>query len=93
MQIQTCKIMHDWLLTGHIRQWMKEGTHCPRCNEQNEKLRHVWQCPSPRMIENRKTVLASVKKIEKKKKIPQHILEVLCHVIKCEMTGVGNPVK
>ena len=40
-----------------------------------------------------KTFMASVKKMGKKKKIPQHILESLCHVIKCEMVGVGNPVK
>ena len=45
------------------------------------------------MTEKRKIVMASVKKIGKKKKIPQHILEAFCHVIKCEMVGVGNPVK
>ena len=65
-----------------MRQWMKEWTRCPGCDEPNEKLQHVWQCLLPRMTEKRKTVLASVKKIGKKKKIPQHILEALGHVIK-----------
>ena len=45
------------------------------------------------MTEKQKTVLASVKKIGNKNKIPQHILEALCHVIQCEMNGRGNPVK
>ena len=27
MQTQTFKIMHDWLSTGHMRQWTKEGTY------------------------------------------------------------------
>ena len=79
--------MYDWLPTVDMRQWTKEGTHCPGCDELNEKLRHVWQCPSPRMTEKRKTVLALVKKIGKKKKTPQHILEALYHVIKCEVHG------
>ena len=93
MQTQTCKIMHDWLPTGHMRQWKKEGTYCPGCDEPNETLRHIWQCPMPQMTEKRKTVLSSVKKIGKKNKIPQHILEALCHVIQCEMDGKGGPME
>ena len=40
-QTQTCKIMHDWLPTSHMRRCMKQGTHCPGCDEPMEMLRHV----------------------------------------------------
>ena len=42
MQTQTYKIMHDWLPTGHMQKWKKEGTYCPGCDEPNKKLRHIW---------------------------------------------------
>ena len=41
----------------------------------------MWQCSTPRITEKRKTAMALVKKIGKKKKIPQHMLDALCHVI------------
>ena len=94
MRTQTCKIMHDWLPTGHMREWTKEGTQCSGCEETNEKLRHVWQCPTPRMTEKEKTVIASVKRMKRRRRYPNtHMLEALCHVIQCEMDGEGNPVK
>ena len=37
--------------------------------------------------------MVAVRKLAKKKKIPQHILEAFCHVLQCEMDGRGNPVK
>ena len=85
--------MHDWLPTGHMRQLAKEGTYCPGCDEKNETLRHVWQCPTPRMIEKQITVMISARKIGKKKRIPQHILEDFCHGIQCEMDGEANHVR
>ena len=45
------------------------------------------------MTQNRTIALASLKKIGRKKKIPQHTLEALCRVIRCEMDGKENPVK
>ena len=45
------------------------------------------------MIEKRKTILASVKKIVKKKRTPQHIIKSFCHVIQCEMEDTRNPAK
>ena len=68
-------------------------THCPGCKEPTEKLRHLWQCPSLRVREKRKTIRTTAKKMGKKKRIPQHILEAFFHVILCEMEGTRKPVK
>ena len=45
------------------------------------------------MQEKRKAIITTAKKMGKKKRIPQHILEAFFHVILCEMEGTGNPVK
>ena len=41
----------------------------------------------------KKTIITTAKKVGKKKRIPQHILEAFFHVILCVMEGMGNPVK
>ena len=45
------------------------------------------------MTEKQTMAFALLKKMGKKNKILQHILEALCHVIQCEMDCKGNPVK
>ena len=45
------------------------------------------------MREKRKAIITTAKKMGKKKRIPQHILEAFFHVIICKMEGTVNPIK
>ena len=45
------------------------------------------------MREKRKAIITTAKKMGKKKRIPQHILEAFFHIILWEMERTGNPVE
>ena len=72
---QSCKILHDWLPTGHMVGHVTGVRQCPGCKHQDETLEHVLCCPNV-LARNRATVVVKVMEDKiKKLKIPRHVAQ------------------
>jgi len=90
-KMQTCKIMHGWLPVMHMRQYIEGNSQCPGCNCKDETMAHLFRCKNREARRTREECLEKLLKVGKKKRIPQHIMEAICHVIKAETEG-NSPI-
>ena len=79
---QTMKLMHDWLPVMHKRQFISGINQCPGCHCNDETLDHVFQCPHREMKKLRPRLLTKLLKVGKTKRIPQNIMEAICHILR-----------
>jgi hypothetical protein len=84
---QTCKIMHDWLPTGHMRRHITGTAQCPGCLHGDETLRHVLRCQHRLAEERRGALLAALQRAGTKKRVPGRIMNAVCRLIKIEAKG------
>ena len=89
-RMQTCKIMHGWLPTGHMQQYITGINQCPGCECKDETIMHLFRCTNPQMQKKREEIITQFHKKGLKKKVPCHVLEAFCHVIKTECNGETN---
>ncbi len=89
-QMQTMKIMHGWLPIMHMRHHITGVNQCPGCKHTDETMTHLFQCPNAAMKERRTKVLDNFLKQGKKHKIPQHIIEAVCRVLRVQCLGSND---
>ena len=69
--MQTGKIMHDWLLIGHVQKHVTGMGQCPGYPCRDETIVHLLRCPNQQMRKCRLGALKeAMNKGMKKKKIP-----------------------
>ena len=80
---QTCKIMHGWLPTMHMRSHITRINQCPGCTCRDETIDHLFHCPHPRIQRAKKDILAQLRKKGLKAKIHKSILKAFIRVFRC----------
>jgi hypothetical protein len=78
---QTCKIMHDWLPTKHMRSRVAGPSQCPGCPKTKETIDHMLRCPHHLMQSKREEIIRDLRKKGLKNKIPRRIIHAFLDVI------------
>ena len=86
-KMQTCKIMHGWLPTGHMRHHITGTNQCPGCASTNETIDHMLKCPRPTMKKKREKILKQLVVKGKHQKIPKEILTAFIQTLTTYTTG------
>ena len=90
--MQTAKIMHGWLPIGHMRKHVTANATCPACGHPDETIQHMMKCPATRMRRKREEVLKAALERGIKKRIPRHVMEAFCRILKYEMGDTERAV-
>ncbi len=80
-QMQTSKILHDWLPVMHMMSHMTSNTQCPGCSCTNETIQHLLHCPHLLMKAKRDEIVAALQKEGLKAHLPWVLLGVLSDYI------------
>ena len=83
----TTKTMYGWLPIGHMRHHITNVNQCPGCRHDDEKMEHLFRCMHRTCVTTRTKAMKELAAQGKKKKVPQHIMEAVCHVIRTECAG------
>ena len=78
-KMQTSKMMCGWLPIMHMRQFITGSSQCPGCLCTDETMEHLSQCPNEKMCKTREEAMARIKKLAKKRRIPQEVATAFCH--------------
>lgn len=86
-KMQTSKIMCGWLPIMHMRQFITGSSQCPGCPCTDETMEHLSQCPNEKMSKSREEAMARIKKLARKRRIPQEVATAFCHIIHTASSG------
>ena len=87
---QTCKIMHDWLPTKHMRSHVEGPSQCPGCPKTKETIDHMLRCPHHLMKSKREEIIRDLRKKGLKTKIPRRIYSAFLDVIDHQLTSQSD---
>ena len=80
-RMQTAKLMHGWVPVMHMLAHETGNSQCPGCPHPNETLDHLFHCTNPFQVEERRTLLLSLRKAGLTKGWPHVILEALLQLL------------
>ena len=86
-RMQTAKLMHDWAPVMHMLAHETGNSQCPGCPHPDETLDHLFRCTNPRQVEQRRTLLLSLRKAGLAKGWPRAILEALLQLLQDFVDG------
>ena len=89
----TSKTMYGWLPIGHMRHHITKVNQCPGCRHDDETMEHLFRCTHRSCVTTRTKALKELASQGRKKKVPRHIMEAVCHVIRSECAGKKAPLK
>ena len=80
-QMQTSKIMHEWLPTMHMEAHKTGNSHCPGCVCPDETLEHTLRCPNKTLAKERDILLIALRTKGLKIGIPRAIMEAISKLL------------
>lgn len=76
-QMQTSKIMHDWLPVMHMQAHITNNSQYPGCLCSDETLTHLFQCPNRNLTLIRDSLLVGLRTKGMKLGVPRVIMETI----------------